>query len=189
MNYQNIYNSLIEKAKSRPAIQPKERHHIIPRCMGGNDDAVNLIDLTPEEHYTAHLLLVKIYPNNHKLIYAANMMTVGGGRMNNRKYGWLKRKMYMILSQRVSPTKGRSPWNKGKTTSEETKKKQSIAKQGVTPPDCTGRINSKNHNDKISIAKSGKKRIKLLCIHCNKEIAAGNYTRWHGNNCKKMQDK
>ena len=73
-----------------------ESHHITPRCMGGTDDITNLVDLTPEEHYTAHQLLVRIYPENRKLMYAAVMMTVKGknnNRSKNKLYGWLKRKL------------------------------------------------------------------------------------------------
>ncbi len=44
--------------------------------MGGDDSEENLIPLFPEEHLVTHLLLVKIYPNNNKLIYAANMMSL-----------------------------------------------------------------------------------------------------------------
>lgn len=38
-----------------------ERHHIRPRSLGGSEDASNLIDLTPEDHFFAHLLLARIY--------------------------------------------------------------------------------------------------------------------------------
>lgn len=70
-----------------------EKHHIVPKCMGGDDETRNIAILTPEEHYLAHLLLVKIYPNSKQLTYAANMMTVSGkcGRSNNKQFGWLKR--------------------------------------------------------------------------------------------------
>ena len=34
-----------------------ERHHIVPRCMNGADDEINLIDLYAREHYEAHRLL------------------------------------------------------------------------------------------------------------------------------------
>lgn len=90
MNYKKIYNSLIKRAMMRlnDSKSYYESHHIIPRCIGGTNDISNLVDLSPEEHYIAHLLLVKIYPNNAKLIYAANMMT----NRNNKSYGWVKRK-------------------------------------------------------------------------------------------------
>jgi predicted DNA-binding protein YlxM (UPF0122 family) len=67
--------------------------------MSGDDSAENLVDLTPEEHFVCHQLLIKMYPDNHKLVYAANMMTVSNSRVcriNNKKYGWLKRKFSTI---------------------------------------------------------------------------------------------
>lgn len=99
MNYSKHYNLLIERARNR--VPPEgyiERHHVIPRCMGGSDDRSNLVALTPEEHYLAHLLLVKIHPENHSLVYAANKMTVGSKtvRRNNKRYGWLQRKFSEI---------------------------------------------------------------------------------------------
>ncbi|ACO94319.1 putative homing endonuclease [Shigella phage Ag3] len=94
MNYANIYQSLINKAKQRTIEGYSELHHVVPKCMGGSDNPDNLVRLTPEEHYVAHLLLVKMHPDNRKLIFAANMM--GGynphnGR-NNKTHGWLRRK-------------------------------------------------------------------------------------------------
>lgn len=90
MNYSKIYDSLIERARNRNIDGYVERHHVVPRCMGGSDDASNLVKLTPEEHYLAHQLLIKIYPNNKSLIRAAMMMIPK--RPSNKLYGWLKRK-------------------------------------------------------------------------------------------------
>ena len=76
MNYEIIYNNLMNKGRNRNVEDGVyyETHHVIPRCLGGSDNNENLVKLTPEEHYLAHLLLVKIHPGNIKLIYAANMM-------------------------------------------------------------------------------------------------------------------
>lgn len=92
MDYYKIYQNLVAKGKDRfPAPEIYyEKHHIIPRCMGGTDEETNLVLLTPEEHYLAHQLLVRIYPDQEKLTYAAFMMTVGNKR-NNKLYGWIKR--------------------------------------------------------------------------------------------------
>jgi hypothetical protein len=87
MNYSRIYSQLINKGRNRVFEGYAEKHHIIPKCVGGSDNPSNLVRLTPEEHYIAHLLLVKIYPGNSKLIYAANMMA----NRNNKSYGWIKR--------------------------------------------------------------------------------------------------
>lgn len=90
MNYELIYNKLIERGRERVIQGYKEKHHIIPKCMGGTDKESNIVNLTPEEHYIAHQLLIKINPNSYKLIRAAAMMIPN--RLNNKMYGWLKRK-------------------------------------------------------------------------------------------------
>lgn len=52
MDYNKIYSNLIERARNRPPlIGYKEVHHIVPKCLGGNNDDSNLVELTPEEHY------------------------------------------------------------------------------------------------------------------------------------------
>lgn len=47
-----------------------ERHHIIPRCLGGTNDENNLIDLFAREHFIAHKLLAIENPNVDGLVYA-----------------------------------------------------------------------------------------------------------------------
>lgn len=99
MDYKKHHDLIVERAKTRILTGYYEKHHIIPRCIGGTDNDDNIVCLTPEEHYLVHQLLTKIYPNEPKLIYASVMMTVGSGRMNNRRYGWLKKKFSMIQSK------------------------------------------------------------------------------------------
>ena len=45
MNYTKIYENLINRGKDRILDCYVETHHIIPRCMGGTDDAANQICL------------------------------------------------------------------------------------------------------------------------------------------------
>jgi superoxide dismutase len=70
MNYQKIYNKLCERGKTSRNLEYCETHHIIPRCMGGNDESSNLTVLTYREHYIVHHLLTKIYPKRAKIHYA-----------------------------------------------------------------------------------------------------------------------
>lgn len=37
-----------------------EKHHVIPRSMGGDNSKTNIVALTPRQHYVAHLLLTKM---------------------------------------------------------------------------------------------------------------------------------
>jgi hypothetical protein len=102
MNYSRHYYLLIDRARNRVLNDYSEKHHIIPKCMGGTDDKSNLVRLTPEEHYVAHQLLIKMHPGNHKLVFAAAMMCVSAPehrnkRTNNRVYGWI-RKRYSIAA-------------------------------------------------------------------------------------------
>lgn len=122
MNYAAIYERLIYRARHRTIDRYVERHHVVPRCMGGSDDADNLVDLTAEEHFLAHALLVKIYPSHPRLIYALSMMCMNrnGRRQNNKLYAWHRRRHAEMA--RLDAT--------GKTPSLETLAKRSAAMKG-----------------------------------------------------------
>lgn len=119
MDYKKHYDMLIAKGKNRVLNGYKERHHIVPRCMGGTDDIENKVDLTPEEHYLAHLLLVKIYPGNIKLVISAMYLTSSNKNIprNNKTYGWLKRKWSNYMKGPSNPGKnqptGKDHWKYG----------------------------------------------------------------------------
>ena len=90
MNYRKHYDLLIERAKNRRLEGYSERHHVIPRCMGGSNKKWNIVRLTAEEHFVAHELLVKIYPQN---LHLASALVKMAHRCNNRKiYGWIRRR-------------------------------------------------------------------------------------------------
>jgi hypothetical protein len=103
MNYRKHYDLLIERAKTRTLDCYFERHHVVPRCIGGTDDKENLVELTPEEHFVAHQLLIKMYPDVDALVYAANKMTVASTTLkrNNKRYGWLKRRYQSVCKKRI----------------------------------------------------------------------------------------
>lgn len=71
MTYNEFINNVLQ-SRGRFACDTRyhERHHIIPKCCGGNNDEENLIDLFAEEHYIAHKLLALENPNNDKLQFA-----------------------------------------------------------------------------------------------------------------------
>jgi hypothetical protein len=61
--------------------------------MGGTDDTSNIASLTPEEHFVAHQLLVKIYPDNKKLLDGLSKMCGHSkkNQRNNKRYGWIRK--------------------------------------------------------------------------------------------------
>ena len=82
--YTKIYYQIIDRAFNRDKIEGyTERHHIIPKCVGGTDEPSNLIRLTAREHFVCHLLLPKMHTSN-KLKFALVMLTVSNQHHTNR---------------------------------------------------------------------------------------------------------
>jgi hypothetical protein len=65
MNSERLYAALINNAQMRGLGKGVyfEKHHILPRGMGGKDEVSNLVRLTAREHFLAHWLLFKIHKN------------------------------------------------------------------------------------------------------------------------------
>lgn len=123
MNYTCHYDKLISRARTRNLTGYVEVHHIIPTCMLGSNSPENLVKLTPEEHYFAHLLLVKMYPSHPQLICALGKMTANSPyhhRSGRKLYGWLKRRHSVFMKEAQSGNKnsqyGSSWYNNGSTT-------------------------------------------------------------------------
>ena len=80
MDYAKIYNQIIERAQNRNLDGYVEKHHIVPKCIGGLDVKENLVELTAREHFLCHRLLCEIYPKEPKLWYALWLMAIGKKR-------------------------------------------------------------------------------------------------------------
>ena len=79
--YEKVYNDLMNSRKSRGLDKSKldyytEKHHIVPKCMGGTNKEDNFVLLTMREHILAHYILTRIYPDNLKIIRASAAMLV-----------------------------------------------------------------------------------------------------------------
>jgi hypothetical protein len=124
MQYERIYNQIVERARTRVLEGYSERHHIIPKCMGGTNDKSNLVKLTAKEHFICHMLLCRIYPDTKKLWYAVHAMSVKSGsgregrnyRVSSRQYAEIKSNLSLLMKVRGF--------------SEETRKKLSVARSG-----------------------------------------------------------
>ena len=97
MDYTRIYERLISFRKAHPKKDGYfERHHILPKALGGSDSSENLVDLSAREHWIAHLLLHKI----HKLPQTAFACTMMGARATGRGIGKiLNSKMYESIKK------------------------------------------------------------------------------------------
>jgi len=111
MDYQKIYNSIISNTQKLNRKKNKgilfEKHHIIPKSLGGSNNKHNLVLLTPKEHYICHRLLVEIYkgtPQENKMYYAMWCMINGLGNQkrhatSSRIYENFKNKIHSIQSK------------------------------------------------------------------------------------------
>lgn len=148
MNYEKIYNDLILKRKHNvldKSLQYCEKHHIIPKSLGGLNKASNLVNLLPREHVIAHRLLEKFtrikYGKNSKQY--KSMAQALWFMLHDKKYPNIKltSKEYAAIRTRYSQsisgknnrwygTSGPSAPSYGKRQSMEAKKANSIEHLG-----------------------------------------------------------
>lgn len=151
MNYQWHYDSLISTRKERAREEGKyyERHHIIPRSMGGTDDESNIVYLTAREHFLAHWMLWKIY-RNKQMAFAFYSMQKFKNNTQDRKifssiaYEEAKIARSFFISENNRKTKT------GHVKSEETREKLSEHFRNM--------IRTDQHKKHISQSLSGKKK-------------------------------
>lgn len=158
MNYNKIYENLIQKRKDDPITSGyKENHHILPRSIGGTDDKENLVFLTGREHWIAHLLLHKI----HKLpqtAHACNMMAMRCEERgiayikNSRLYELIRIEHAKLVSKSGKKRVGRKNGSYGTMwiCNLKTKKNKKIKKDGKIPD---GWIKGRNKWNEVGLKK------------------------------------
>lgn len=180
MNYQKHYDLLIERARTRVISGYIEKHHVIPRCLGGSNSPENIVRLTPEEHYLAHQILVKLHPHSMGLLGAALLMS--GERSpfthrSNKTYGWLRRRFSkMMTGRKKSPEaiEKIAVKNRGKVRSEAFKAAVREFHSGRKRAPETGkkisashkiRCNTPEFKEKMSVITRGRKMSPEACAN------------------------
>lgn len=157
--YNRWYNLITSNAKNRTLNGYSEKHHIIPKSLGGSDEKDNLVNLTAREHFICHWLLTKIYEGEFrtKMIYALRMMKAENPnqqRYNNyitaRVYENLKEAYSKLQSERVS---GINNPMYNRPVSDELRAFRSEMNKGNKNP-----AKKEESRRKISEAKTGRKR-------------------------------
>lgn len=139
------YNEFIEECRKKKYENIETHvHHIIPRHMGGNDNSENLIVLSAEDHYTAHMLLAESFSKDDSR-----------RRSNFSSAILIKRGLddYEKLLEYRESLKGETNPNYGKRWSEE-KKKDFSARQKITMGDEV--VRKKMRKQKTRTDKMGK---------------------------------
>ena len=112
-----------------------ERHHIVPKCIGGGNEEENLIDLFAREHYEVHRMLAEENPENDSLVYAWTCMA-----FLKNKYQHMRK---LTPNEYEDARKALAKKMSDRVVSEETRKKMSKAVSGNKNP-MYGRTGNKN---------------------------------------------
>ena len=176
--YSKCYFNIINRAKSRE-LSPNtytEKHHIIPKCLGGNNSTDNLVKLTAREHFICHKLLTKMVlgKNKSKMFYAYRAFIITNPRrpyfkirssefeklrsMGLRKGIKTSEETKNLISKANS---GNTAWNKGVTRTAEERLKISATRKARSS-DPTWNIRppcSDEKANKIKLANMGKRWI------------------------------
>jgi hypothetical protein len=180
MNYQKIYSQIIERAKNRHLEGYKEKHHILPKCLGGSNDKDNLVGLTAREHFLCHMLLCEIYPDKGKLRQALWLMSINpkykNTKITSRMYEHIKSN-FRHTEESKQKMRHPRPGLGEKISKARTGKKQpniSKAKLGK-PTNKKGKPDGPKHTDESKKKISEKKREELSEIIKERAIAYSNF--------------
>lgn len=169
--YTQWYYSIIQAAHSRTNEGYTERHHIIPKSLGGNNSKNNLVRLTAREHFICHRLLTKMTDGHQKvkMLHALGKF-IQSNHLQKRE---LTARQYEVARKAIIDArtgtkrpgiggvkKGSVPWNKG--------------------------IQQGKHSDESNVSRSHtmKNKPEIECPHCNKKGKGNVMYRYHFTNCK-----
>jgi hypothetical protein len=138
-----------------------EKHHVVPRSLGGGDDTENLVWLTAKEHLIAHKLLVRITTgdNQKKMLNALWAMATMRNSHNKDKRALLSAEQFARLRETYFESR------RGQPISEETRQKISSSLTGRKIPEET--IKKRTSTLKLNI-QTGKTEIKRAPLSCEK---------------------
>lgn len=206
------YNKFIDALKQQTVEGYYELHHVIPRSMGGSDDASNLIALTARQHYVAHWMLARALGGAASRAFF--MMSNFGkyGSVNSTTYENARKEYSKQVSIQMTGNKPKPITEEtrikmrdkklGRSLSEETKeklrlvnlgkkrdvefcRKVSEAKKGIA---TRGSGYTQSDETKRKIAESNFNRPMITCPHCLKTLKDhGGAKRWHFNNCREQR--
>lgn len=205
--YSNWYNTIIESAKSRELSKPYDRHHIIPKSLGGSNDPNNIVRLTPREHFICHRLLVHMVSESvkHKMAYAAWQQSRSfkfKGRITSRTFEYLRNELAKSLTG-----KKREPFSddakKNMRAGAKNRKRVPASEKRIAHlinlvdlrGDQSGKNNpffGKHHSPEVSDRLSRKNievftgvpKTRCSCVYCKKEVTVNILPRYHGDRCK-----
>lgn len=103
--YIQFINAILTKRPENVKFEYSERHHILPKSMGGSNNKENLIYLSYREHYLAHYMLAKAFPN-HNIVFALFYMMNKSNNRNSHLYENAKNLIHNMKYKRIIMNNG-----------------------------------------------------------------------------------
>lgn len=155
----------------------RHKHHIIPRYMGGTDDADNIVELTVLEHADAHNLLYCLYKNKEDWLAEQGLL------------GYYKKE---DIIKEIFKNNGRKSWEAGMTPNRiahytSKKLKEHGKKLGETSIFKDSKVQTELGKRAAKSANHPNNKTET-CEHCGKSMNIGHIRRYHGNNCKLREE-
>jgi len=182
--YSVIYFDIIAKAESESRKKEAkysdtyvyyERHHILPRSLGGGNTKDNLVFLTAREHLLCHWLLTKMCltpDDERKMIHAYYKMACIGPdhqRLPAKLYESIRKRRAELGHSEDTKQKMREAWNKrDRTFSEDVREK---FREGKLKSDYKSKPLSEEHKAKLRKPKSEETKAKMSKAQKGKKLA------------------
>ena len=199
----NRYHKFIDRLRNQVVDGYCEKHHILPRSLGGSDDPSNIICLTVRQHYIAHWMLWKAYGGSMAVAfdYMSGIKRYGS-RLPSRTVEALKADVSKRISERPVSKETRQKQRAaklGRSLPEETKNKLRVAMLGQRRgPEFAAKVSQAklgiatrgsgwSHTEETlaKMAASNRNRPMITCPHCTKVVKDhGGAKRWHFDRCK-----
>lgn len=120
----------------------KEKHHIVPKSLGGLDNKDNLIYLTPREHLLAHYILAKAFGGNQW--FSVNLMM-------KSENPYQKRKNFTVLNSRLYEEYKIQYIKNSKVNMINIRSKESLCKKNSRIEKWKNKYNNKSKEEKEDI--------------------------------------
>lgn len=176
--YRRWHDAIIERARRRgPVGEYTERHHVVPKSMGGDKAPGNLVALTFREHFLVHWLLTKfVNPyNRYKMLMALCRMGQNHLRPERLVSGWRYARARKAARERTVSEETKEKLKaslkvRGYRPSEEMKRHLSKMSKGNT--NWVGRKHTEESKRKMSATKKGKPASEKMVAAARKAGAA-----------------
>lgn len=151
--YSKCYYSIIERRKNNSVTGYVERHHIVPKSLGGSNKKENIVALTAREHFICHRLLVKMTSGKDKMKMSFALRNIINRENRYQQRYKISSRTYaaIISTTKANISKYQSGKNNpyyGKKHSDEVREKMK-AKRALQDPPLLGKSHSVETKEKL----------------------------------------